>query len=529
MKTKLLDTCNEDDLNYIDICIIGTGVAGLAISNEFLNTKFRVLVLESGLNSFKQEIQDLYKSEVVGLNFDGIHNGRFRTMGGSTTKWGGQALPLTPIDFEVRSFVEKSGWPIHFKEVSAYYPKALKFLNVEQGDFREDDFEKLKIKDPGFNKSLIDFHLSKWSPNPNLKLIYKPLIEQSDNIRIIQDANLITLKRSENDEDIKEIEVSNYEKTVVKNISAKIFILCAGGIENARILLNNALAIYKKDKKPDNVIVGKYFQDHPGIQIGELIPLNEKELQKTFNTHFYKNKKNSIRFSLNQNYQKINNLLNVSGSVMFWPNENSFLGNLSKVKNSIQNKSVKDFVVNLFNTIFKINELFISIYYYLFKRRIVKPNSKYILNLSLEQEPDINSCITLSGEKDRFGLSKTKLHWDISYLTWKTTIEFSKIIKNEFERLGLGKVILSSEINYENKNWKQIFGDQNHHIGSTRMGESEISSVVNSNCRLWQTKNLYVAGSSIFTTSGHSNPSLTIIALAIRLSDYIKNNNEKTD
>ena len=106
-----LSTIDEQIIRRADLCIIGSGAAGIAMAREFLTAKYTVLVLEAGGSSFEIKSQDPYRSKVVGLPHTGVHSGRVRVFGGTTTLWAGQALPLSPIDFEARDWVPHSGWP----------------------------------------------------------------------------------------------------------------------------------------------------------------------------------------------------------------------------------------------------------------------------------------------------------------------------------------------------------------------------------------------------------------------------------
>ncbi len=95
-----------------DICVIGSGAAGFTIAREFFHDAHSVLILEGGGKAPDAAIDDLYRSEIAGLPHKGIHTGRARVLGGTTTLWAGQTLPLEPLDFEYRPWVPDSGWPI---------------------------------------------------------------------------------------------------------------------------------------------------------------------------------------------------------------------------------------------------------------------------------------------------------------------------------------------------------------------------------------------------------------------------------
>ena len=105
-----LATIDEHIIHRVDLCVIGSGAAGMAMAREFLNTKYTVLVLEAGGLSHEIKSQDPYRSKVVGLPHTGVHTGRARVFGGTTTLWAGQALPLSPIiDFKARDWVPPFG------------------------------------------------------------------------------------------------------------------------------------------------------------------------------------------------------------------------------------------------------------------------------------------------------------------------------------------------------------------------------------------------------------------------------------
>ena len=107
-----------------DLCIIGSGAAGLAIASEMVQAQMNVILVESGGKQHEPATQALYDVAISGLPHPGSTQGRFRILGGSTTKWGGQTLPLMPSDFEQREWVPHSGWPISFEELRAYYERA---------------------------------------------------------------------------------------------------------------------------------------------------------------------------------------------------------------------------------------------------------------------------------------------------------------------------------------------------------------------------------------------------------------------
>src|SRR5437867_9804190 len=115
---------SRDAILKADICVLGSGAAGITIGKEFFGTAYKVIILESGGLNPEQNTQELYCSQVIGLPHQGTHVGRVRIFGGTTTLWGGQVLPLDPIDFEERPWVAHSGWPFSKIELEPYYHRA---------------------------------------------------------------------------------------------------------------------------------------------------------------------------------------------------------------------------------------------------------------------------------------------------------------------------------------------------------------------------------------------------------------------
>jgi len=134
------------------------------------------------------------------------------------------------------------------------------------------------------------------------------------------------------------------------------------------------------------------------------------------------------------------------------------------------------------------------------------------LLLNLEQAPDPDNRVTLDAACDRFGLPKPALHWRWRALDQANLVRLRALVADELERHGLGRVEVADAPPDPNAH---------HHMGTTRMHDDPRQGVVDADCRVHGTSNVYVAGSSVFTTVGYANPTLTIVALAIRLADHL--------
>ena len=155
----------SNDFFESDICIIGTGIAGLIIADSFRGSNLKVDILESGGLKNDDLLKDyFFDCEMKSFQYDGALKGRYRTFGGSSTKWGGQLLPLRNIDFKKRDYIENSGWPISEKDIVEYYSLGEKILGVNHESFSQNN--SLNFFEQNIIRTIkeIKFRFSKWSP-----------------------------------------------------------------------------------------------------------------------------------------------------------------------------------------------------------------------------------------------------------------------------------------------------------------------------------------------------------------------------
>jgi len=154
---------------------------------------------------------------------------------------------------------------------------------------------------------------------------------------------------------------------------------------------------------------------------------------------------------------------------------------------------------------------------------IYKEGAQAKLVMMLEQEPLPSSSIRLSAEKDEFGMAKVAVNWEIGHNTWKTVCYLADTIVQELDRLSIGTLQKHEHIELNNPNWKSYLTDVNHHMGGTRMSATVNEGVVDSNLKVWGHDNIYICSCSVYPTTSHSNPTLTMMALGLRLVDQLSN------
>jgi choline dehydrogenase-like flavoprotein len=141
------------------------------------------------------------------------------------------------------------------------------------------------------------------------------------------------------------------------------------------------------------------------------------------------------------------------------------------------------------------------------------------LGCACEQAPNPDSRVTLSPERDALGLPRIRLDWRLGEQDRRSVVEHMRSLALEFGALGIGRMSIDVE---DDGVWPQLVSGSNHHMGTTRMHDDARYGVVDRDCRVHGVDNLFVAGSSVFPTSGAANPTLTLVALALRLADHLK-------
>lgn len=504
-----------------DLCVIGSGAAGLAIAAEFLRTNVNIVLVESGGYEHEPATQALYDVAISGLPHPGSTEGRFRILGGSTTKWGGQVLPLMRSDFEKREWVPNSGWPISFDELKQYYERACQFLLLDQLNFDTDLFAYLHAQPPSLDSEKLWYHFSKWSPKPNLREHYLPAIRNSKTCTLVLHANVTEIQLEESRNRVAAIQARSLKGQLRATLRARAFVLCVGGIETARLLLTN------NKQTPSGLgnerdLVGRFFQDHPSAFVGWLNSSDPVKTQRLFNVFHKRGVKYSVRCTATPKWQREHQTLNVSMGTMF-AQEDSTLQDVKDVYLALRQRQLSlGLLPKLFRAMRHPSSVVIPAYHFAVKGRTFAPAARIRIAVTSEQEPNPESRILLADTTDALGMSRVDVRWRLTDLTLHTIRQFAQTLCQQFRSAGVGEIALEPWVLEDSSEWTNHVTDQYHHIGTARMHDSPSYGVVDQNCQVHGVSNLYIGSSAVFPTSGHSNPTLTIIALCIRLADRLK-------
>lgn len=513
-----------------DVCIVGAGAAGISIALDWMNTPYKVILLESGGFEYDDKVQDLYKGNSTGQKYYPLRASRLSYFGGTTGHWAGMCSPFDNIDFIKRDWVPDSGWPITRKDLDPFYARAHQKIKLGPYNY---DLNYWQQKKNNLNAFPLDSNVvwtKLWQINAaRFGSMYKDTITKSKNIHLHTYATLTNIVANEGVSEIREATIKNYTGKT-HTVRARHFILAGGAIQNARILLAcNTQA--PKGLGNDNDIVGRYFMEHLEIQSAELW------LFKSFPTDLYSYSGDGgvyAELAISEKAQREHKILNGTAG----------LGPLSLAKGSKprmeiwQDEDPRKSLDNMFknwtdaakaaksgtseptdsskNEHQKIEDLVKQF-------EALKVTNTFEFQTRIEQAPNPNSRVTIGTERDELGVPKANLHWQLTELDKRSIRKIYQLIGQQMGLAGLGRVKLKDFLHDENDNsWPVGTNGGWHHMGTTRMCDDAKRGVVDANCQVHGIHNLYVAGSGCYVTSGAPNPTLTLIALSIRLSDHVK-------
>jgi len=557
----LKDVENHSDV-YTDICIVGSGPAGITIAKELQNSEMDVCIVESG--GFKSEVdtQALYDIVNVGaIRKEPQRLVRQRVFGGSSTTWSGRCKAFDPIDFEKRSWIPQSGWPIEKESLTPYLERATEHLGLGPNVYNEDLFDLLgttkptpEIDNDCLKPTFWQFSKSGGSNNP-LVFGQDLLKSNAPNLKLFLHANLIHINTDQAGERVESLDFQSIEGNTLR-IFAKKVVLCCGGVENARVLLaSNKIVPEGVGNKND--MVGRNLIDHIGAVIGTFDPLSSSDVQARYGRYWLDSQEGRQSYlyglALSDKIQFKEQLLNAAAFLEEYEAPNDPWHALKRVakkiakggsgkyhcteddnmfwrdQSSSDEESYQITFANDLKTVFKnMSSLFQNVYRKnIGKRPPIIKNSRVDLYTLIEQAPKGDSRITLSSEKDALGMPLSKIDWKIDETERASARRLGELIALEFKHIGLTPPKLAQWL-YNDDEWESNFTDRAHPTGSTKMSVSPEDGVVDVNCKVHGVEGLYVAGSSVFPTAGHANPTLMIVAMAIRLSDWLKTKNYNT-
>jgi choline dehydrogenase-like flavoprotein len=534
-----------EPLPSYDLCIIGGGAAGLTMAAAFAGGPLKVVVLEAG--GFKPDKAglDAYTGEVADATAHPfLHHFRVRAIGGASRIWGGRCLPFDGIDFADRPWIPGPGWPIDLQTLTPYYIAAQ--AAAEAGPFDYDPATALPGRPAslasGLDGPTIQTRLERFSRPTNFWIRYQDVLKAAANVQVALNAPVTGIRLSADGGAVDHIEVARADGARVA-VRARRYVLAAGGLETPRLLLAS------NDVRPNGIgndhdQLGRYYMSHLSATSGtiafngppEKIAYNYEQdasgayvrrrlwiteaaqreaeiLNIAFRTHLpdpsdptHGSAVLSAMYLVKDLvlYEYSRKMRDTSGG---WPARMRHVGNI--LRDPLQ---LSDFGLMWVRKRILANRKLPSVV-------LGSPSNRFALEFHGEQAPNPDSRLTLSLDRDALGMPRLRADWRACALDLESVRRAYALLAGELERTGTGRLDYDPEAVTRQTLKEGAYGG--HHIGAARMADDPRQGVVNRDCRVHGVGNLYLASSAMFPTSGQSNPTLTILALAFRLSDHL--------
>jgi len=514
----------QNHLIKSDVCIIGAGAAGITLARECRGQNFQVSLLESGGLEYEEHTQSLYKGENSGHPYYDLDSVRLRYFGGTTNHWMGACRPLDEIDFESRDGFPYSGWPFTRAHLLPYYNRAQKICQLSSfEDYEEEAWDSPQhFRGLSFLTPPLQTIVYQRSPPTRFGQVYREDLESAKNITTYIWANILEIKTDEFANNVTELRAGTLRGNRF-SVSAKIFILATGGIENARLLLLSN-SVNKVGLGNQHDLVGRFFMEHPEYPSGTLLltaPQAEMEAYRNV-------KKNNVRFlramTLNAETLQGEKLSNFSIEFRALEDESETdsigIESFKEIYRTFQKGKIPgDFWTHITNVMRDIDDVAAHAYGKVFQSSSIP--TRYRLFSRTEQVPNPESRVVLTEKRDEFGLPRVQLNWQLDVNDKHRMRRAHEIIGKVIGSSGIGR--LRVELIDDEKTWPSPLQGGYHNMGTTRMHENPKKGVTDANCKVHGISNLFIAGSSVFPTSGYANPTLTIVPMTLRLGDHIKN------
>ena len=490
-----------------DVCIVGAGPAGLAVAMELAAAGRDVLVFEAG--GF------LDASAVTG----DPSTPRF---GGAA--WYGRCVPLDPIDFEARPWVATSGWPVDSEEIRSRHTRAARFLGLPRVDSLDPSLWKDDPTYRALNGDGVAVGVHPLTRTNDLGRRHRRAVAASPRLNVVLHATAIALDVDRNARAITGVRARGPGGRAISG-RARRYVLAGGGVENARLLLT-LLADNPSVLGPSSDAVGRYHMNHARAEGAARLRLDPSHpaylnLFRRLTQGYTHRIRGLMQLAMNLDAatQRKERLLNACA--FFYassiPRVAALGEHLRRLRASAASRSFgHDELTRAFQVARALPTIARAGLAHIRRRPFALDG--LVMVEQHEQRPARESRLTLRGERDRFGRIDFQVPFQIDEATKRTQRRFHQLIAERVRSQGLGR--LDSRL--DDPEFQPEFQDAFHPMGSTRMSTDPHLGVVDPQARVHGLHNLYVAGSSIFPTGGQANPTLTIVALAIRLADHIR-------
>jgi choline dehydrogenase-like flavoprotein len=484
-----------------DVCIVGSGPAGLAVALTLAAKGHRVAVMEGGGEAVSHDSQGLYEGDLVGTDYYPLDVTRLRFLGGSSNHWIGYCRPLDAHDFDRRPYDPLSGWPIGKADLDPYAAAVDAYFKLEEDRPPEGSAF-------GPDAGPLERIIFRFSGVQSVADANRQALEAQSGPQLFLNANLVDIELDERLQAVTGLVFRSFTSDERFRVSAKAYVLCLGGLENPRALLNaNRQIAAGIGNRYD--LVGRHFTEHPHHTLGRIVlerPMRGRQF-----------------FAPKPEFMAEREILNFGLRFIADVGERSFSAELMR---SVACSA--PFMERLAEAVrgSRMRCRDGGLLTYLDEQLDREALHGAKLRCAAEQAVNRDSRVKLSQTRtDDFGLPRIELDWRVNEIDTRTiktaAMAFGQLLaERRVGRLQLDPWLLEKEVVFPGIDTGAEVGGH-HHMCTTRMSDDPKQGVVDRNCKIHDVDNLYIGGCSSFATGGHANPTYTISQLAFRLADHL--------
>ncbi|HEX6445335.1 MAG TPA: GMC family oxidoreductase [Streptosporangiales bacterium] len=500
--------CDEEVLT--DICIVGAGPAGISIASELVGSGIRVCLLESGGTAVERRVQAQSRGESDGYPIHLLHQSRVRAFGGTLRHprilagGGWAARPLDAIDFEARAGIPHTGWPFGLESLSTYYERAERVCGLRSVEASADGSRRVAppVRDSDVEMTMFRFSQADFR-DAHLRLT------ASSNVRLLLHCRAVETTVDPTGRRVETVVAVRADRSRLV-VRPRVVVFTAGGIENARLLLTGDGG---RGLGNEHDLVGRYFAERLSLPVGHVLLSGAQAVDDA--AFFFRRGDVAGVVRVADCVQRDKALLNCAFSLV--PRPMAFttaaVRSLFTLRKAMIRRplvdGVRSHVRNVVTGLGDVADYAVS--------GVVRRPRVLILRAQGEQAPNRDSRVTLGSHRDDMGIPVARVTWRMADSDLRSIRTSVDVVGAALHANGFGLV----ENALDGDSAPLVEGNH-HHLGSTRMHVDPREGVVDADCRVHSLANLYVTGSSVFPTYGLSNPTLTVVALALRLADHLR-------
>lgn len=495
---------DEGALPEADAVVIGAGIAGLVTARDLASKGWRVLVLETGGRSQDEDEHELNEVVSRGMEYGGVQAGRFRCLGGTSTRWGGALIPFLADD------LKDAGWPVSMDQLTPFIPKVEQLFGLGAGAY-----DAPELLGGGSEAN----HLARFAKWPtfkrrNVARLLDHEISSDGLIDVVLGAHVTGFTAQEGK--LTGVKLGKPSGGEISLPAPQLFI-CAGAIESTRLMLLLNREMPDRLPQPDDV-TGRYFHDHLSCATGQISVRNAKAFNKLAGFRFEGETMRNLRFELAPESPLRRQLPPQFHHIAFVAGEDGGFAVLRDLFRDLQRAKLPSFSL-IARFIRHAPWLVRAAWWRLAEKRVLAPAENNVQLVTVtQQEPRADSRISLSPDQtDRFGVPLAQIDWSWSQddvAKVKQSAEgFAKSWQaSPFAKLADLTLLPDDALRAELGDVGGIY----HPCGSTRMGTNPSEGSVDDRCRVFGLDNLRVFSTSVMPTSGGANPTMMMLLLALR-------------